>query len=95
VGREEILAASVAEAAQAMTSLLLLLPPAGAAVLTGGLARYLALTHREGVSPGSQGWWDDSCAFRERWGFDLADISVPVLVLHGRQDTSVPCAHGE
>jgi pimeloyl-ACP methyl ester carboxylesterase len=90
--REEILAASVAEAAQAVTSLL---PRAGAAVLTGGLADYLALTHREGVSPGSQGWWDDSCAFRERWGFDLADISVPVLVLHGRQDTSVPCAHGE
>jgi hypothetical protein len=42
------------------------LPRAGAAVLTGGLARYLALTHREGVSPGGWGWWDDSCAFRER-----------------------------
>ncbi len=52
--REEILAASVAEAAQAMTSLL---QPAGAAVLTADLARHLALTHREGVSPGSQGWW--------------------------------------
>ena len=29
------------------------------------------------------------------WGFDLARISVPVLLLHGRQDKSVPVGHGE
>jgi pimeloyl-ACP methyl ester carboxylesterase len=90
---EKVMAASVDEAARARTSQP---PPAGAAAISGGLARYLALTHREGVSPGSEGWWEDSCAFyRQPWGFDLADISVPVLVLHGRQDTSVPVAHGE
>jgi pimeloyl-ACP methyl ester carboxylesterase len=90
--REEILATSASEAAEAMKSLL---TPADAAVLTGGLAGYLVLINREGLSPGSQGWWDESCALREPWGFDLADISVPVLLLHGRQDKFVPCAHGE
>ena len=29
------------------------------------------------------------------WGFDLADIAVPVLPLHGRQDTFSPPGHGE
>jgi len=90
--REEVLATSAGELAGAMKSLL---TPADAAVLTSGLADYLALINREGLSPGSQGWWDDSCALRQRWGFDFADISVPVLVLHGRQDQFVPCAHGE
>jgi pimeloyl-ACP methyl ester carboxylesterase len=29
------------------------------------------------------------------WGFELAAISVPVLVMHGREDKFVPFAHGE
>jgi pimeloyl-ACP methyl ester carboxylesterase len=29
------------------------------------------------------------------WGFDLADIAVPVLLLHGRQDMFSPPGHGE
>ena len=28
-------------------------------------------------------------------GFDLSDISVPVLVLYGRQDKFVPFGHGQ
>ncbi len=30
-----------------------------------------------------------------RWGFELADIAVPVLVMHGGQDKFVPFAHGQ
>ena len=30
-----------------------------------------------------------------QWGFDLADITIPVLLPHGRQDMFVPFGHGE
>ena len=30
--------------------------------LTGEFAEYLAWTGREGLAPGSQGWWDDGMA---------------------------------
>lgn len=49
----------------------------------------------EGLAPGSQGWWDDACAHVRAWGFELSDISVPVLLLHGRQDKFVPFSHGQ
>jgi pimeloyl-ACP methyl ester carboxylesterase len=89
--REEILAASPADVANAMESLL---TPTDAAALRGGLAEYLASSAQDGLAPGSQGWWDDNCMVRP-WGFDLAAITVPVLLLHGRQDMFVPFGHGE
>lgn len=70
------------------------LSAADAAVLTGQLAEYTARTNHEALAPGSQGWWDDSYALIRPWGFDVADISVPVLLLHGAQDKFVPFAHG-
>lgn len=71
-------------------------PPedAAAAALGGELAAYLISSGRDGLSAGSQGWWDDNCMVRP-WGFDLAAIAIPVLLLHGRQDRFVPFAHGE
>jgi pimeloyl-ACP methyl ester carboxylesterase len=90
--REEFLAASASDLSQALKSLL---TPTDAAVLTGELAEYLALVNHEGLGPGSQGWWDDGCAQVSPWGFDLADVSVPVLLLHGREDRFVPFAHGQ
>ena len=38
---------------------------------------------------------DDDLAFLQPWGFDLADISVPVLIRYGMTDVLVPPAHGE
>jgi pimeloyl-ACP methyl ester carboxylesterase len=38
---------------------------------------------------------DDNFAQVIGWGFDLADISVPVLLMHGRLDEAVPVAHGQ
>ena len=29
------------------------------------------------------------------WGFELSAISVPVLLMHGRQDQFVPFGHGQ
>ncbi len=50
---------------------------------------------KDGLAPGNQGWWDDNSMQLRPWGFDLADIAVPVLLLHGRQDQFVPPSHGE
>ena len=89
--REEILSTPPEDAAKAIESLL---SPADAAALRGELAVYLIASERDGLAPGSQGWWDDNCMV-EPWGFDLAAITIPVLLLHGRQDRFVPFGHGE
>jgi len=72
-----------------------LLTPTDAAVLTGELAEYLVWSTKQGLAPGDEGWWEDSVAFAGPWGFELAQISVPVLLLHGREDLFVPFGHGE
>jgi pimeloyl-ACP methyl ester carboxylesterase len=89
--REELLATPPEDAAKAIASLL---TPTDAAALRGELAEYLDSSSRSGLAPGSQGWWDDTCNIRP-WGFDLSEITVPVLLLHGRQDMFVPFGHGE
>jgi pimeloyl-ACP methyl ester carboxylesterase len=89
--REEWLTTSPEDAASGIESLL---APADAVVLHGELAEYLVSSVQDGLAPGSQGWWDDNCMIRP-WGFDLSDITVPVLLLHGRQDMFVPFGHGE
>jgi pimeloyl-ACP methyl ester carboxylesterase len=39
------------------------------------------------------GWIDDALAFCAPWGFNLADIRVPVLLWHGQNDVFSPAAH--
>jgi pimeloyl-ACP methyl ester carboxylesterase len=90
--REDFLAASPAELTAALQSLL---SPADTAVLKDALADYLVYCNREGLAPGSQGWWDDGVAETSPWGFDLSAISVPVLLMHGRHDKFVPFGHGQ
>jgi pimeloyl-ACP methyl ester carboxylesterase len=90
--REANLAASGEDLAGLLKTLL---TPADAAVLTGEFAEYLAYTGREGLAPGSQGWWDDGEAFDRSWGFELSAIEIPVLLMHGRQDQFVPFGHGQ
>ena len=90
--RDEALATSASELAPALGSFL---SPADAAALNDEMAEYLTYCDHEGLAPGSQGWWDDACAHARPWGFDLADICVPVLVVHGRQDKFVPFGHGQ
>jgi pimeloyl-ACP methyl ester carboxylesterase len=90
--REVMLAASPAELTAAVQSLL---SSADAAVLKDALADYLVYCNREGLAPGGQGWWDDSVAESGPWGFELSDISVPVLLMHGRHDKFVPFGHGQ
>ena len=90
--REETLAASAADLGELLKTLL---TPTDAAALTGEFAEYLAYTGREGLAPGSQGWWDDGVAHAGRWGFGLSDIRIPLMLMHGRQDQFVPFGHSQ
>jgi pimeloyl-ACP methyl ester carboxylesterase len=90
--REAILATSAAELADALQTLL---TPTDAAALNGPLADYLIHCDHEGLAPGVEGWWDDGVAEASPWGFELSAISVPVLLMHGRQDMFVPFGHGQ
>jgi pimeloyl-ACP methyl ester carboxylesterase len=44
---------------------------------------------------GVWGWVDDDLAFLRPWGFDVRDVSIPVLIKYGVTDVLVPAAHGE
>lgn len=90
--REQLLAASADDVGEELKTLL---SPVDAAALTGAIAEYLAFTGHEGLAPGSEGWWEDGMAQVGAWGFEPADISVPVMIMHGRQDMFVPVGHGE
>jgi pimeloyl-ACP methyl ester carboxylesterase len=89
--REEMLAVSPEDAARGIETLL---TPTDAAVLQGELAEYLVSSMHDGLAASSEGWWEDNCMMRP-WGFELADISLPVLLLHGKEDMFVPFGHGE
>jgi pimeloyl-ACP methyl ester carboxylesterase len=90
--REEALAATPEDVSKGLQTLL---TPTDAAVLTGELAEYLVWSTKQGQAPGDEGWWEDTEAHAGPWGFELAQISVPVLLLHGREDLFVPFGHGE
>ena len=90
--REEVLGASPADLVSGLKTLL---SPTDAAALNDGLAEFLVYCDHEGLAPGNEGWWDDGVAHSSPWGFELSAISVPVLLMHGRQDQFVPFGHGE
>jgi pimeloyl-ACP methyl ester carboxylesterase len=71
-----------------------LVDEADKAVLTGEFADDLAASFREGLRVSVDGWLDDDFAFTRDWGFDLAEVDVPVSLWQGTDDRMVPFAHG-
>jgi pimeloyl-ACP methyl ester carboxylesterase len=81
---------TVAELVEGLTTLL---GDEDRAVLTGELAEYMLACDRHGLEHGVDGWLDDDIAFTRPWGFELASITRPVLLLQGEDDRFVPAAH--
>ena len=59
------------------------------------IAELIRETTAEWAVNGVGGWVDDDLVVLKPWGFDVADISVQVLVRYGLTDVFVPPAHGE
>jgi pimeloyl-ACP methyl ester carboxylesterase len=57
------------------------------------LRELLTRNYAEALRDSADGWIDDSLAFCSPWGFDPADVKVPVLVWHGQDDVFSPVAH--
>src|SRR4051794_31035499 len=70
------------------------LPEVDVAALTGDVGEFVHAWMTRGLGSGYEGWLDDDLAFVRSWGFDVADITVPVLLLQGRLDLMVPFDHG-
>jgi pimeloyl-ACP methyl ester carboxylesterase len=89
--RVQMLAATPATLLDGVASLV---GEADRAALSGPLGVWLYETMVVGLPESVAGWVDDDLAFTADWGFDLARIERPVLVVHGADDRFVPIAHG-
>ncbi|CAN2239738.1 MhpC Predicted hydrolases or acyltransferases (alpha/beta hydrolase superfamily) [actinobacterium SCGC AAA044-D11] len=63
--------------------------------LTPEVAEVDAKSFRRALSKGCYGWLDDDLAFVQSFGFDLSQVTKPVLVWQGDDDFMVPRAHSE
>nr|WP_221379911.1 alpha/beta hydrolase [Actinoplanes polyasparticus] len=82
------------DAAGLIAGLSSLQPPVDRAVLTDEFGVDLTATIAQALRLSVDGWLDDDLAFTKDWGFDLAEITVPVHLWQGSEDLMVPYAHG-
>jgi pimeloyl-ACP methyl ester carboxylesterase len=88
----KLLGATPETLVQALRSILC---PVDAAVLTTDFAGFVLRTVREGIGEKRDGVIDDDIAHLTPWGFELSQIRIPVLLMHGEQDQMVPASHGK
>jgi pimeloyl-ACP methyl ester carboxylesterase len=87
----EIVSAGVGSMIEGMRTVL---SPPDLAVLDGTLGEEMFSSVERALSGGPDGWLDDDLAFTLPWGFEPADVGVPVQLWQGGQDLMVPPAHG-
>ena len=87
--RESIMAGTPESVIAALSSLL---PPVDRAMLTAEVGADLVANLKGGARV-PDAWIDDDFAFIKPWGFELADIRVPVSFWQGSEDLMVPQAH--
>jgi pimeloyl-ACP methyl ester carboxylesterase len=75
-------------------AMLTILSPVDQAAFTADVAEWIYAVMAEGSAERIEGFRDDNLACVAPWGFDPADIGVPVLLLQGVQDLMVPPGHG-
>lgn len=87
-----LLAADPESLIQSMQSLL---SPVDVKALSEDIATDSLNNMIEGIRERRDGWVDDDIAFTAPWGFELDEIQIPVMIMHGQQDGFVPFSHGE
>jgi pimeloyl-ACP methyl ester carboxylesterase len=75
-------------------AMLTVLSPLDQEAFTPELGAWIYAVMAEGAGDRIEGFRDDNLAVVHPWGFDVADIRIPVLLLQGTQDLMVPPAHG-
>jgi pimeloyl-ACP methyl ester carboxylesterase len=83
------------DAAGIVQSLGTILPDVDRGLLTGELGADMAGSFAEALRNGVEGWLEDDLAFTRPWGFELAEITAPVMLWQGSADLMVPFAHGQ
>jgi len=66
-----------------------------AAALSDDMGASVAASFNHAVAQGPGGMIEDTLQIVRPWGFELADITVPVAVWQGAHDKMVPFAHGK
>ena len=59
------------------------------------LRRIIARAHAKAVSDSIDGWLDDVMALGSPWGFELSNVTAPVLLWHGADDKQSPASHSK
>ena len=75
-------------------AMLTVLSPLDQEVMTDEFAEWGFRIMSEGAATRIEGWRDDDFAVVGPWGFEVSEIRVPVLLLHGTEDLMAPVSHG-